>query len=337
MVVPLLWLAIGCDDTLRLRVCSCSGAMPSDTPGRDLGPASAEKLRREQSGLVARSSPSFERIHLPAGQPQPSWKTSNASAMGDAHPLPGLPATRPRGTRPGRSSPSRARRCRPGARERLDTSVEGVGRVDAVPAVGEPAAHTCWTPPHGSSPSVSWSGNTQRLPASRTASRVARPVAMWSAWLSIVPPQVSRKLLVITISGRCRRTTAQIARRSATPYSRTPSGSPRNSTVVDPDDPRRLDLLGLADPATLVGRHAVDARPRRWSPCSRRPPCPARSSGRRRRRRRTPCRRDGRRRPGRGPSPRGAVRAGEVAVDLRACHGSTGERAPPCVPTSRSR
>ena len=39
---------------------------------------------------------------------------------------------------------------------------------------------------------------------------------------------------MITMSGRWRRTAAQIARRSGTPYSSTPSGKPRNSTVSTP-------------------------------------------------------------------------------------------------------
>ena len=99
---------------------------------------------------------------------------------------------------------------------------------------GEPNAHTSRTLPHGSRPSVSWSAKTQRLPASRTASTTARPTAMWSAWLRLRPPQVSRKLPVITMSGRCRRTSRAIAARSGTPYSRTPSGRPRKSTVGTP-------------------------------------------------------------------------------------------------------
>ena len=64
---------------------------------------------------------------------------------------------------------------------------------------------------------------------------------------------------MITISGRCRRTTSAIARRSGTPYSRMPSGRPRNSTVVDADDPRRLDLLGLADACGTRRAQPVDA------------------------------------------------------------------------------
>lgn len=99
---------------------------------------------------------------------------------------------------------------------------------------GEAAAHTCRTPFHGSWPSASSSRNTHRLPASRAASRAARPTAMWSAWLGNVPPYVSRKLLVITTSGRCRRTARAMSRRSGSPYSTTPSGCPRNSTVSTP-------------------------------------------------------------------------------------------------------
>ena len=82
---------------------------------------------------------------------------------------------------------------------------------------------------------------------------------MWSAWLSAPGPKVSRKLPVRMISGWWRRITSASVRRSGTPYSTIPSGSPRNSTVVDADDPARLDLLGLADPAALLGLHPVDA------------------------------------------------------------------------------
>ncbi len=81
---------------------------------------------------------------------------------------------------------------------------------------------------------MSCSGKTHRFPASRTASSSALPTAMWSAWLRLVPPKVSRKLMVIAMSGRWRRTTSAIERRSATPYSRMPSGSRRNSTSSTP-------------------------------------------------------------------------------------------------------
>ncbi len=54
-------------------------------------------------------------------------------------------------------------------------------------ALGDAAAHTWRTPAHGWSPSSSSSRNTHRLAASRTASTVARPTAMWSAWLSQTP------------------------------------------------------------------------------------------------------------------------------------------------------
>ena len=79
-----------------------------------------------------------------------------------------------------------------------------------------------------SSPSSICSRNTQRLPASRTASKIARPVAMWSAWLRVAPPQVSRKLLVMTISGRCRRNDHR-SLDAAQPHTQTPRRAGRGS------------------------------------------------------------------------------------------------------------
>ncbi len=126
-------------------------------------------------------------------------------------------------------------------------------------ASGEPNAHTCRTPPHGSSPSSSCSGKTHLLPASRTASSTARPTAMWSAWLRLRPPQVSRKLPVITISGRWRRTSAARRRRIGTPYSRMPSGWRRKSTVSTPTMRADSTCSASRTAPALVGRHAVDA------------------------------------------------------------------------------
>ena len=165
----------------------------------------------------------------PSGRPRTTPRTPPPSAD-----RPG--ARDPRGTRARRSAPSPARRCRrgaPPARRPPRRRCRWCRRRGRTP--GEPNAQTSRTPPHGSRPPPStWSRKIQRLPASRTASTTARPVAMWSAWLRFAPPQVSRKLPVMTISGRCRRTDAVITSRRATPYSSTPSGWPRNSTASTP-------------------------------------------------------------------------------------------------------
>ena len=166
----------------------------------------------------------------------------------------------PRGTRAGRSSPSRGRRCRRCAPPATPRRRRTCRWCRPRGSTREPKAQTARTPPHGSRPSVSCSGKTQRLPASRTASSTALPTAMWSAWLRLRPPQVSRKLPVITMSGRWRRTTRGDRARAAGRRTRgCRRGGRRNSTSETPTIRGRLDLLGLADPAALVGLHAVDA------------------------------------------------------------------------------
>ena len=60
------------------------------------------------------------------------------------------------------------------------------------------------------------------------------------------------------MSGRCRRTTSAIARRSSTPYSRIAVGKPEELDLVDADRARRRDLLGLAQGTALVGVDPVD-------------------------------------------------------------------------------
>ena len=176
------------------------------------------------------------------------------------------------------------------------------------------------TPPQGSSPSTSCSGKTQRLPASRTASSTARPVAMWSAWLRLRPPNVSRKLPVITISGPVlahhgREHRAATARRTRG----SPSGWREELDDVDADDPRRLDLLGLAHAAALVGLHPVDAGLAGGDHAVDDLLALRRSSARPRPRSRTPCRRGARRSRARGSSPRAVVRAVVACPWGRAC------------------
>lgn len=74
------------------------------------------------------------------------------------------------------------------------------------------------TPFHGSRPSGSSSGKTQRLLASRAASRVARPAARWSARFVMPPTKRTSQVPETTTSGR-RRTTRVMSRRSGRPYS----------------------------------------------------------------------------------------------------------------------
>ena len=68
------------------------------------------------------------------------------------------------------------------------------------------------------------SGNTHSLAASRQASSTASPTARWSAWLTgPSSPQVRSKLIVMTTSGCSLRNAAARSRRSAIPYSTSPS------------------------------------------------------------------------------------------------------------------
>ena len=106
---------------------------------------------------------------------------------------------------------------------------------------GEPAAQTALTPPHGSRPSTSCSVKIQRLPASRTASSVARPVAMWSAWLSDgAAPGVAEVVgdhdlrPVLADHGADRPPQRHAVLQDAV-------GQPEELDRVDPDDPGRLD------------------------------------------------------------------------------------------------
>ena len=192
--------------------------------------------------------------------PQPIGKTSNGGRERDAHPLAGLPAEPLEELARVPVLPAQPLDVRRVGGQRVDALVEGVGGVDAVLA---PRASRRPRPagrrPRARARRPSCSGKTQRLPASRTASSTARPVAMWSAWLSLRPPQVSRKLPVITISGRCRRTTARDLAPQRHAVLEDAVGLAEELDDVDADDPRRLDLLGLADAAALVGVHRVDA------------------------------------------------------------------------------
>ena len=264
-------------------------------------------------------------VHVLAGDrrcqsPQPMGYTSNDVAK--ATPI-RCPVCRPK---PSRNSawvpvlPAEPFDVRRVGGERGHARVEGVGGVDRhARASGDPPTQTARTPPHGSTPSTSWSWKTQRLPASRTASRTACPAAMWSAWLRLRPPKVSWKLPVITISGRCRRMTAVISRRSGHAVLQDPVGLVQELDGVDPDDPGRLDLLGLAHRAGTRRAPGRRCRPLRRSPCSRRPTCPGPSSGRRPPRCRTPCRRDARRRRARVVQSSGRVSSGGGRSMSRAC------------------
>ena len=79
------------------------------------------------------------------------------------------------------------------------------------------------------------SGKTHPFAASRQASSTASPTARWSAWLTgPSSPQVRSKLIVMITSGWSLRNAAARSRRSGIPYSTSPSGWSRNSTVVTP-------------------------------------------------------------------------------------------------------
>ena len=195
-----------------------------------------------------------------SSSPQPIGNTSNGGRERDAHPLAGCrpkPSRNSRGSKFSQPSPSMyaawaaQRRRRPRRRCRWC-------RRRARAAGSRPPRPAC-TPPHGSSPSTSCSGKTQRLPASRTASSTARPVAMWSAWLRFAAAPGLAEVAgdhdlgpVPAHDGGDRAAQRHAVLEDAV-------GQAEELDGVDADDPRRLDLLGLADPAALVGVHAVDA------------------------------------------------------------------------------
>ncbi len=195
----------------RVALRDLAGAEPARADGCDEGRPASTSPSPSPSGTPRRWSPSVRRVACRPDRAPPSRNSS--------------------GSKCSQPSPSMYAAC-----ALSDSTPAAKVAVVSTPCPdwGEDAAHTSRTPPHGARPASICSGKTQRFPASRTASRVALPVAMWSAWFRLRPPQVSRKLLVITISGWCRRTTAQIARRSGTPYSSTPSGRPRKSTTSTP-------------------------------------------------------------------------------------------------------
>ena len=192
--------------------------------------------------------------------------------------------------------------------QRLDPGVERLGDVD--PAVGLRRARG---PDRRDAAPRLEPVLLELLPEHPTVAGVADRVEGGLAvgdvvgLVEVAPPQVSRKLMVTTTSGRCPRTTRR-ARGAGTPYSRTPSGRCRKSTSSTPTI--RADSTCSASRTRPHSRGACRrCRPRRWSPCSRRRSCPARSTARRPRPRRTPCRRGAPRRTGRAASPRTGVRA----------------------------
>ncbi len=178
-------------------------------------------------------------------------------------------------------------------------------------ACGELPDQTARTPPHGSSPSVSCSGKIHRLPASRTASSRARPDR---DVVGLVEVRAAERLAEVD-RHRDVRTVLAHDRGDRTPQLdavlQDAVGQSQELDLVDAHHARRRDLL--APRAAVRSRRGGSRRcpPPRWSPCSRRCACPARSSAPPRRRRRTRCRRGGRPRTARSPSPRGGARRRE--------------------------
>ena len=174
----------------------CSTTRPAGHRGGPPDPRRDPAPRREAGAGARDLVAPAHREHLERRRerrPRAAGRSARADALEELPRVQVLPA-----------QPVDVRRVR---LERRHAGVERVGGVDPVRRrAGSRTPRPARTPPHGSSPSVELVGKTQRLPASRTASSTARPVAMWSAWLRLRPPQVSRKLPVITISGRCRRT-----------------------------------------------------------------------------------------------------------------------------------
>ena len=161
---------------------------------------------------------------------------------------------------------------------------------------GEPNAQTARTPPHGSSAVRELLGEDPAVArvAHRVDDRLAHRDVVGLVEVGAAPgvPEVAGDHDV----------------RAMTAYDGRDRGPQRHAVLEDAvrqaeevdlahaDDARRLDLLRLADHPALVRAPCRRCRPRRWSPCSRRPACPDRSSGPPRRPRRTPGRRGARRR-----------------------------------------
>src|SRR5690625_2823522 len=148
----------------------------------------------------------------------------------------------------------------------MEATPSSIVSVTSTPCVacGDPGSHTWRTPSHGSRPAVSCSGKTQRLPASAAASSAARPVAMWSAWLSPPPSQVSRKLLAMRSCGRTGPgTAAHRGRRGAggdVVGLVAPAALPGVAEVAGDEDLRAHVADHLGDPAAqrdAVLQHAV--------------------------------------------------------------------------------
>ena len=123
---------------------------------------------------------------------------------------------------------------------------------------GDPTVSTVCTPGHGCRPSSRRSRNTQRLPASRTASMAARPTATWSAWLGGPPVESSRVAQADHDVGSVaadRRGDRAPQRQAVFQY---PVGQAEELDVGDPDDRGCGALLGLAYGACLFRGHGVD-------------------------------------------------------------------------------
>ena len=154
-------------------------------------------------------------------------------------------------------SPSRYTRC-----SRNDATPRSSVSVTSTKCVGRGAAFTAArrTPDHGSRPSSSSSGNTQRFPASRAASSAARPTSRWSAMFRPPKPHRSSKFESTSTSGRCRRIARARSRRSSSPPSITPSRWVEELDGVDTDERGAGALLVPTERSRLGGVHAVDAR-----------------------------------------------------------------------------
>ena len=176
--------APGCPRAGGFETLACAR---SSTTGGD-GPASVAPAHREH--LEGRCKRDAEALPVPRAKPSRNSRGSQFS----------------------QPSPSMYAAC---AASDGDAGIEGVGGVDGMGGLRRAERPDRPHPAPGLELADRLLGEDPAVAG--VADRVdhGRPTAMWSAWLRLRPPQVSRKLPVTTTSGRCRRTSAASSRRIA--------------------------------------------------------------------------------------------------------------------------
>ena len=197
--------------------------------------------------------------------PQPIGNTSNGAARATPSRWPVWRAIPSRNSRGVEVLPAQAVDVGAVRLQRRDAGVEGVGGVDGVRRTAGTRRPTRRRPrPTARGRRSSCSGKTQRLPASRTASsdRLADGDVVGLVEVGPAPG-------VAEVAGDhdlgpvpADHLGDGAAQRHAVLQDAV--GQAEEVDVVDADDPRRLDLLGLADGAALLRGAGRRCRPRRW-------------------------------------------------------------------------